>query len=150
MLLIMDCPPTVQEYEGTPDERRDLVINDNLNRRHLTSEQKTKLIRYFLKQDPEQSDAQLSKKTGADRKTIRKTRQELEQGEEIPTLGVRTGADGKKYKQKKSARKPHRPAGPLVSSVKAQIRQYLSSQKDPKQAAQDMIEFIRDTLKALK
>lgn len=60
----------VQEYEGTPDERRDLVINDNLNRRHLTSEQKTKLIRYFLKQDPGQSDRIIGKKTGTHHSTV--------------------------------------------------------------------------------
>jgi len=76
----------VEIYYLPEDERRDLVIKDNLNRRHLTREQKQRLIAYFLKQNPEQSNRAIAEKTGSDDKTVGKVRKQLESGAEIPQL----------------------------------------------------------------
>ena len=76
----------VEIYHIGPEERRDLVIKDNLNRRHLTREQKQRLIAYFLKQNPEQSNRAIAEKTGSDDKTVGKVRKQLESGAEIPQL----------------------------------------------------------------
>jgi len=95
----------VDEYEGTPAARRELVVKDNLNRRHLTGEQKRDLIRYFLKQDPAQSNKAIAHKTGTTKETVKAQRAKLETGGEIRPLGKVTGRDGKQY-TKTPAKKP--------------------------------------------
>ncbi len=90
---------TVQIYKGTKQEYKDLVINDNLNRRHLTREQKENLIKYFIKKDPAQSNRAIAKKAKVDDKTVAKKRKELEAGAEIPHVKKVKGQDGKEYKK---------------------------------------------------
>ena len=88
----------VEIYHLTEEERRDLVIKDNLNRRHLTREQKQRLIEYFLKKEPEQSDRVIAKKTSSDHKTVGTIRNKLQSTGEIPRLEKRIGLDGKSRK----------------------------------------------------
>lgn len=76
-------------------ERRELAIMDNLARRHMTREQKYKIVEMFLKNDPVQSDRIIAKKSGADHKTVGVVRSRLESTGEIPQLDKRAGADGK-------------------------------------------------------
>jgi ParB-like chromosome segregation protein Spo0J len=92
----------VEIYRVTEEERKDLVIKDNLNRRHLTSEQKRNLIAYFLKEDPYRSNREIAKKTGIDHKTVEPVRRQLEAGGEIPHLKTIKGMDGKEYSKKES------------------------------------------------
>lgn len=84
-----------------PKQRKQLVIDDNLNRRHLTRSQKQKLISFFLKTEPEQSDRTIAKKTLTDHKTVSRQRKKLESTGELPQLKKRTGIDGKVRKQPK-------------------------------------------------
>lgn len=79
-------------------ERRELAIMDNLARRHMTREQKQKIVEMFLKNDPVQSDRTIAKKTGADHKTVGVVRTKLESTGEIPQLDKRKGSDGKERK----------------------------------------------------
>ena len=95
----------VDTYQGTPKEYRELVIADNLNRRHFTAEQKRQLITMFLKQDPGESNRTIAKKTGATDKTVKAVRTELETGAEIPHLKAVKGADGKTYKKQSNDKK---------------------------------------------
>jgi len=81
--------------EVAAKERRELAIMDNLARRHMTREQKQKIVEMFLKNDPVQSNRVISKKTGVDDKTVGKIRQQLEATAEIPQLEKRAGADGR-------------------------------------------------------
>ena len=92
----------VEIYYLPEDERRDLVIKDNLNRRHLTREQKQRLIEFYLRKEPEQSDRVIAKKTGSDHKTVGAIREKLESGGEIPHLDKRVGKDGKAQKAEKA------------------------------------------------
>jgi len=90
-------------YDGlTAKERRELVVNDNLNRRHLTREQKRNIIEYFLKDNPSQSNRAIAEKSGTTDKTVGKIRNEMETTAEIPQLDETTGKDGKKRPAKKS------------------------------------------------
>jgi len=85
----------------------DLVLSLNINRRHLTSEQKRELIDKVLKAKPEQSDAAIAKQTKTSDKTVAKRRRKLESTSEIPRLEKTVGKDGKKR-----GRPPMRKAGP--------------------------------------
>ncbi|HRX49586.1 MAG TPA: ParB N-terminal domain-containing protein [Spirochaetota bacterium] len=78
-----------------PKERRELAIMDNLARRHMTRDQKQKIVEMFLRNDPVQSDRTIAKKTGADHKTVGTVRSKLEATGEIPQLEKRAGADGR-------------------------------------------------------
>lgn len=92
----------VEIYRVSEEDRKELVIKDNLNRRHLTSEQKRNLIAYFLKEDPYRSNREIAKKTGIDHKTVEPVRRQLEAGGEIPHLKMVKGMDGKEYSKKES------------------------------------------------
>jgi ParB-like chromosome segregation protein Spo0J len=85
-------------YLQSEEERRDLVIKDNLNRRHLTREQKQRLIEYFLKKEPYLSNRAIAEKSKSDDKTVAKVRKSLESTAEIPQLDKRVGQDGKQRK----------------------------------------------------
>ena len=91
--------------EGKPEELRDFTINDNLDRRHFTREQKTALINYFLKIDPTQSDNQIAKKTKSDNKTVNAKRKILESRKEIPNV-EKVDSKGRKVGEKPNSSKP--------------------------------------------
>ncbi len=98
--LKLDIKIPYDVYEGlTVKEKEELVINDNLNRRHLTREQKQNLINYFLKADPEQSNKSIAKKTGSTKETVKSQREKLESRGEIRPLEIVKGQDGKQYKK---------------------------------------------------
>jgi hypothetical protein len=82
------------------------VISANINRRHLTAEQKRELIAKLLKADPNKSDRQIGAMTKADNKTVAKVRREQERREEIPHVEARTDTKGREQPAKKPARKP--------------------------------------------
>jgi len=82
----------------------DLVLSLNINRRHLTSEQKRELIDKVLKAKPEQSDAAIAKQTKTSDKTVAKRRRKLESTSEIPRLEKTVGKDGKKRGRPPSGR----------------------------------------------
>ena len=142
----------VDIYEGTADEYRELVVYDNRNRRHLNSQQKGKLIEYYLKKEPESSDRSIGKKASADGKTVAKARKKLESTEEIPQLDNTVGQDGKKRK-KPATKKRKAPAGnkqkdtPELDRVKAEIKALLGKSIDPKWAGRELMNYIKKTAK---
>jgi len=89
----------VDIYEGTKKQYRELVINDNLNRRQLTTKQKQKIIDYFLEKDPAQSDRAISIKTGTHHSTVSTRRKIKETGGGISHVDEVKGQDGKTYKK---------------------------------------------------
>ncbi len=76
-------------------EREQFCIDDNLNRRHLTTRQKQALIDRELINNPEQSNNAIAQKTKTTDKTVAKRRKEKEATSEIPKLAETKGADGK-------------------------------------------------------
>jgi ParB-like chromosome segregation protein Spo0J len=95
----------IEVYDLPGDKRRELALMDNLARRHLTREQKDRIVREFLRITPELSNNTLSKKVGVDDKTVGKIRREMESTSEIPKLKTRKGADGK-VRTAKPVKKP--------------------------------------------
>lgn len=96
-----------QTVEGTRAEYADFAIKENLARRHLTREQKQRLVDYFLKANPEKSDRAIGKDAGVDHRSVAPRRQKLEASGEIPQLPTRTGADGKTRKPPAKAPQTH-------------------------------------------
>jgi len=99
--LKFDTVPVEVYSDLTPKEREELVINDNLNRRHFTEEQKRELIKYFLKKETTSSNRAIGKKVGSDPKSVAKQRKELEEKGEISKPDVVKGKDGRVYNTKK-------------------------------------------------
>lgn len=86
------CPEVVKH--GDPTELRTFAYSLNLNRRHLSREQRRELIALSLKQDPGLPDLQHAKRTGASDKTVTSVRRELESHSEIPNETTRVNARG--------------------------------------------------------
>jgi len=94
----------VQIYKGTTKEYRELVINDNLNRRHLSINDKKKIAAEFFKIKPERSANDVAKKTGLDDKTAGKVKKELQARSEIPNV-ITEDTKGRKQPDKKPKQK---------------------------------------------
>jgi hypothetical protein len=75
------------------------VISANLHRRHLTAQDKRRLIGNLLKVDPGKSNRYIAGLLGVDHKTVGSVRAELESPGEIPQLGKTVGKDGKSRQQ---------------------------------------------------
>jgi hypothetical protein len=76
-----------------------LPISFNINRRHLTTAQKSELIAKLLKADPTKSDRAVAEVVKVDHKTVGAKRAALSATGEIPQLDApRVGADGKTRK----------------------------------------------------
>jgi hypothetical protein len=84
----------------------DFVVSENIQRRHLTQEQKRYVIESLLKADPKKSDRAIAAIAKVDNKTVGGVRTVLETGEEIPHQTKRVGKDRKKQSgTKKTTRK---------------------------------------------
>jgi len=144
--LKIDLVP-VHEYEGTPDEYRALVIDDNLNRRQMTTEQKRKLITYFLKQDPGQSDRIISGKLNVSPSTVGTVRKEINASVQIGQLNKRTGKDGKTRKIPAKVKPVKHTAKPEIKIIKAAIKNYFDElEKDEFQKRSDTAKDKRDLI----
>jgi hypothetical protein len=79
----------------TEADKRTLARTLNVARRHLSSEQKRKLIDDQLRDTPQQSNRQIADALGVDDKTVGAARNRLEATAEIPQLTETVGTDGK-------------------------------------------------------
>ena len=73
------------------------IIRDNLLRRQLDTAQKDKLIKSFIRLNPEMSSRAIAKLLSVHHTTVETKRGELAAGGEISHLGKRTGSDGKQH-----------------------------------------------------
>jgi hypothetical protein len=78
----------------------------NINRRHLTNEQKQALIEQLLKDAPECSDRAIAGKLKVDHKTVGAKRKKLEGSGEIPHKTERTEASGRMARGSKPNAEP--------------------------------------------
>ena len=86
--------------------KRSLAFTLNLKRRHLNREQRRTLIAESLKSDPQLSNREHARRTGASDKTVGSVRGDMEAGAEIPHLTERSAPDGKSYPASRPAPKP--------------------------------------------
>jgi ParB-like chromosome segregation protein Spo0J len=77
------------------------VISKNIHRRHLTAEQRQKLIIEVLARAPEKSDRRHAKEIGVDHKTIGAARAKGEDVGRIPHVETRTDTKGRKQPARK-------------------------------------------------
>jgi hypothetical protein len=107
----LEIEPRYQERRFKDEAgARAYVISLNMARRHLTPEQKRKLIAELLKADPTQSDNSIAKQAKTTNKTVAAQRKKLEGRKEIPNVSKRTDAKGRKQPAKKATKKSGSPA----------------------------------------
>lgn len=92
--LGVPCPKR-HVFDLTGLEKRTLALTLNLDRRHLNREQRRALIAASVKADPQLSDLQHAKRTGASDKTVATVRREMESRSEIPNVETRTDSLGR-------------------------------------------------------
>ena len=131
--------------EGKPEEFRDFTINDNLERRHFTREQKTDLINYFLKIDPTQSDNQIAKKTKSDNKTVNAKRKILESRKEIPNV-EKVDSKGRKVGEKPKGKSNTKQSKKANDSKPVKV----TNSKPSKAELQDRLKEVKAEIKTLK
>jgi hypothetical protein len=78
------------------------VVSANINRRHLTAEQKRELAAKLLDINPNKSDRQIGDMIKADHKTIGRVRREKERRGDIPHVKARTDTKGRSQPSKVS------------------------------------------------
>lgn len=91
--LGVHCPEVVKH--GAATELRTFAYSLNLNRRHLTREQRRDLIAQSLRQDPQLADREHARRTGASHPTVAVVRQKLEQSGDVEELSTRTDSLGR-------------------------------------------------------
>ena len=89
----LHCPRIVAE--GDAAKLRGLAFKLNLNRRHLTREQKRALVADSIKADPQLSDREHGRRAGVDKNTAAKVRTGLESTGEIHQSDERVSGDGR-------------------------------------------------------
>lgn len=95
--------PTVTREGMTEDQKREHVLALNLDRRHLTREQRRELIAELLRARPEASNRTIAEQVKVSPTTVGEVRQELEATVQIGQLERTIGKDGK-------TRPAHRPS----------------------------------------
>jgi hypothetical protein len=78
------------------------VISVNIQRRHLTTEERRELIANVLKAKPDASDLAIAKQTKTSDKTVAKVRKKMAARSEIPNVETRTDTKGRKQPAKKA------------------------------------------------
>lgn len=91
-------------------EKRNMAFTLNLKRRHLNREQRRALIAESLKADPQLSNLEHSRRTGASDKTVASVRSDLESHSEIPNDIPRINSRGQERPSsyERSASQPRR------------------------------------------
>jgi hypothetical protein len=123
----------IKSHEQTNNDRvRAYVISKNIRRRHLTAEQKRKLIGKVIAAEPEASDRQIAKQVKADHKTVGAIRKKNEATGEIPQLKKTTGADGKARKR------PSKPAQRKLEAAQAHIVELEAAHEHDRELAEKL------------
>jgi hypothetical protein len=92
----------VRKTQDTPGTNPwDYALSANLHRRHLTLEQKRKLIAALIKQQPQKSDRQISKATGVSHPTVAKIRTKLEGAGDVEKITTSIDSQGRVQPKKK-------------------------------------------------
>ena len=89
----LECPRIVREGL-TEREKIELSISLNIDRRHLTREQKRELIATSIAAAPELTDREHARRTGASPTTVGAVRAKLEESGEVSKLDTRTDPRG--------------------------------------------------------
>lgn len=120
-----------------PADREQFAVDENLSRRHLTTEQKRKLVAYLLTQNPEASDRQIGKLAGVSKNTSATVRAHLQsrgQIDHVTKKDTKGRTVGQKPGKKSSGEIPQLKKPPKKKSVesdkKAQLRALKSERRE--------------------
>lgn len=86
--------PSITRMGLTESEKRTHARRVNMNRRHLSRDQKREQIRAQLKDTPRWSNNRIAQALGVSDMTVGSVRTEMERDSELPKLGSRVGSDG--------------------------------------------------------
>lgn len=92
--LGIECPRRFA-IDLTDEQKRTLALSLNVDRRHLSRDQRRELIASSVMADPHLSNRQHAERTGVDHKTVGSVRTELESRGEIPHVAERTDSAGR-------------------------------------------------------
>ena len=124
--LGIPCP--VITHDDLDDAgKRSLAFTLNLKRRHLNREQRRALIAESLKSDPQLSNREHARRTGADKNTVSSVRSDMVAGGEIHHLDKRQAPDGKSYPSSRPAPRPE-PAPGISSEEVDELNQLPTEQ----------------------
>ena len=119
--LNIPCP--VITHDDLDDAgKRSLAFTLNLKRRHLSREQRRALIAESLKSDPQLSNREHARRTGASDKTVGVVRDDLESTAEIPQSDERVSGDGRVRPASQPKREPE-PAPGITSEEVDELNQ---------------------------
>jgi len=102
---ITDYPKVIRRG-WTEEQKRTHARRMNLARRHMTREQRRKLIEGELRESPGATNRKIAAQLGVDHKTVGKVRKGMEARGEVPQVEQRAGRDGKAYRKVGRSAKP--------------------------------------------
>lgn len=117
-----ECP-FVTSNSVTDPEKTGEAISLNVNRRHLNSDQKRKLLAQSIKAQPELSDREHAKRTGTSPSTAGNVRGGLEESGEVSKLDTHIDKAGTTRPAKKKAPAKKAPAAPKVTAQVATVNE---------------------------
>jgi ParB-like chromosome segregation protein Spo0J len=91
---LVKIAPRFTDFNGDDAQARNFVISANIHRRHLSREDRAKIIAALLKADPTQSNRQIAEQTKTSHHTVEAVREELEVGGQIAHQETTVGKDG--------------------------------------------------------
>ncbi|WP_269304835.1 ParB N-terminal domain-containing protein [Aeromicrobium sp. HA] len=106
--LGIECPRRFA-IDLSDEQKRTLALSLNVDRRHLTRDQRRQLITASVMADPQLSNRQHAERTGASDKTVGAVRTELERRAEIPHVSERRDSAGRTQPAAKPVRIPSIP-----------------------------------------
>jgi ParB-like chromosome segregation protein Spo0J len=110
----------------------DYVVSANIQRRHLTVEDKVKIAADLLVANPGKSDRQVAKTVKLSPTKVGKVRKKLEAAGDVSTVDTRTDSKGRKQPAKKAVGAPRAPQATLISTDNSRDDENPDGDEDPK------------------
>jgi ParB-like chromosome segregation protein Spo0J len=139
--------PIERVTDLSDQDKRRMVRQLNLARRHLTREQKQAIIADALRDEPEKSDRQVAADLGVSPTTVGTVRRKLEDSGDVSNLDTRTDTRGR---QQPSTKKSRSKSGTAATRTPRWTGKSSTSSPEPQsredQMAEAMVASFRDGL----